>query len=70
MAKGAGVELDEDDAEPKDSSRVILSENAALRIVTEKRTVRFEDVSKLGDIFWVYIAMNCEWQLVRHRACC
>ncbi|TFK57279.1 MFS general substrate transporter [Heliocybe sulcata] len=35
-----------------------MSEAQALERVAEKRKVHFRDITKLGDVFWVYIGLN------------
>ncbi|KAF8335475.1 major facilitator superfamily domain-containing protein [Cantharellus anzutake] len=60
LANGAGVELEE--AEQK-ADYVLMGGDDALRVATEKKKVILRDMTKLGDVFWTYIAFNflCGW---------
>lgn len=68
LVKGAGAELEANElqaeAESQEANHVrtgsiqSLSEAEALKEVAKKRTVNLRDITKLGDVFWVYIGLN------------
>ena len=62
IAAGAGVEMEPVEMQRQSMRRrgtiENMSEVAALKKVTEKRTVKLSDLAKLGDVFWLYIGIN------------
>ncbi|KAJ7487628.1 major facilitator superfamily domain-containing protein [Mycena galericulata] len=60
LIDGAGAELEaiDIDEEARRRSIVNMSEAQALEKVAAKRRVHFGQITKLGDVFWVYVAVN------------
>ncbi|EPQ60798.1 MFS general substrate transporter [Gloeophyllum trabeum ATCC 11539] len=60
LVRNSDTELEAAEIEEEASRRAShnLSEAQALERVAEKRKVHFRDITKLGDVFWVYIGLN------------
>ncbi|CAA7266460.1 unnamed protein product [Cyclocybe aegerita] len=60
LIDGAGAELEVPDIsdEARRRQSVSISEAQALEKVAEKRKVHLRQVTKLGDVFWAYVALN------------
>ncbi|KAJ3508937.1 hypothetical protein NLJ89_g5485 [Agrocybe chaxingu] len=60
LIDGAGAELEVPDIsdEARRRQSVSISEAHALEKVAEKRKVHIRQVTKLGDVFWAYVALN------------
>jgi hypothetical protein len=57
LASGSGAEPEVNEAS---LSRTPITERGALQHVTGKKRVILSDIAKLGDVFWLYLAMNCQ----------
>ncbi|KAG8810684.1 hypothetical protein FRC17_002834 [Serendipita sp. 399] len=60
LARGAGVQLEpgEEAEEHADLLGARMSAREATTRVGEKRIVRFKDIQRFGDVFWLYLAIN------------
>ncbi|KDQ07682.1 hypothetical protein BOTBODRAFT_38578 [Botryobasidium botryosum FD-172 SS1] len=62
LARGAGIPPEESELRIKRSGVLSQVENMsqqdAINRVAARRKVKLQDVTKLGDVFWVYIAVN------------
>ncbi|KAK1230882.1 hypothetical protein PQX77_006012 [Marasmius sp. AFHP31] len=60
LVDGACAELEASDisAEARRRSVINVTEAEALEKVAAKKRVDFRDITKLGDIFWAYVALN------------
>ncbi|PPR06886.1 hypothetical protein CVT24_011576 [Panaeolus cyanescens] len=60
LVEEAGAELEAPDISQEARERQVtnLTEAQALNKVAEKKKVHFHQISKLGDVFWAYIALN------------
>ncbi|KAL5534224.1 hypothetical protein ACEPAG_686 [Sanghuangporus baumii] len=72
LVKSSGTELEA--SELRDEARAVenVSEAPALKQIARKRTVHLRDITKLGDVFWAYIALNilcgAIWSPFQHLA--
>lgn len=46
--------------DPADTQPLMLSQREAEEVVARKKRVILHDIVKLGDVFWLYLAFNCE----------
>ncbi|KAF9569592.1 MFS general substrate transporter [Agrocybe pediades] len=60
LIDGAGAELEAPDISEEAKRRLSISmtEAQALEKVAEKRKVHLRSITRLGDVFWVYMALN------------
>lgn len=60
LIDGAGAELEAPDISEEARKRLAtnISESEALQKVAKKRQVHLRQITKLGDVFWAYIALN------------
>ncbi|KZT30405.1 MFS general substrate transporter [Neolentinus lepideus HHB14362 ss-1] len=58
LVRNSHTELEAAEIEDEASRLVSLTEAQALERVAEKRKVHFRDITKLGDVFWIYIVLN------------
>ncbi|KAJ7225487.1 major facilitator superfamily domain-containing protein [Mycena pura] len=60
LVDGAGAQLEAVDINEEARRRLVInvSEAQALEKVAAKHTVHFKEITKLGDVFWAYIAVN------------
>ncbi|KAJ7071004.1 major facilitator superfamily domain-containing protein [Mycena amicta] len=74
LIDGAGAELEAVDINEEAQRRSVqnFSEAQALEKVAAKRRVHLKEITKLGDVFWAYIATNllcgCIWAPFTHLA--
>lgn len=58
--------------DPADTLPLMLSQREAEEVIARKKRVILHEIVKLGDVFWLYLAFNCEWSIAflsPHRAC-
>jgi MFS family permease len=63
FARGAGVELDAHELEQERRRRKValgerMTATEAVKKVAAKKAVRFTDLKRFGDVFWLYTAIN------------
>lgn len=46
--------------DPRDTQPLMLSAREAEEVVARKKRVILHEIVKLGDVFWLYLAFNCE----------
>jgi hypothetical protein len=56
LASGSGVEPE---ANEPPLYNTPITERSALKHVSAKKRVILSDITKLGDVFWLYLVMNC-----------
>lgn len=47
--------------DPADTQPLMLSQREAEDVIARKKRVILHDIVKLGDVFWLYLALNCEF---------
>jgi hypothetical protein len=59
LASGSGVEPEANELQKMPFSSTPITESEALKHVSAKKRVMLSDIAKLGDVFWLYLVMNC-----------
>jgi hypothetical protein len=58
LARGAGVQLEPGEEPEKELLGARMTVHEATTHVTEKRKVKLKDMTRFGDVFWLYLGIN------------